>query len=151
MDMNLEINLFMNFRFENVTLEKTSIGDHYDPDHKKVRVLENRLKENASIAVIYHEVGHAIQHAENYTPLITRTKLVKNTQWINKMSSAIIYVGLPIIFSTGYVSLIKLCVSILLVSLFINLIVHLVTLEVELDASFSKHINYKEKSTQDLS
>ena len=86
-----------------------------------MRVLENRLKRKSltSIAVICHEVGHAIQHAENYTPLITRTKLVKNTQWINKMSSAIIYVGLPIIFSTGYVSLIKLCVSILLVSLYV--------------------------------
>ena len=132
--------LIHELQLKNVTLEKTSIGDHYDPDHKKVRVLENRLKRKSltSIAVICHEVGHAIQHAENYTPLITRTKLVKNTQWINKLSSAIIYIGLPIIFSTGYVSLIKLCISILLVSLFINLIVHLVTLEVELDASFNK-------------
>ena len=25
-----------------------------------------------------HEIGHAIQHAQNYSPLITRTKLVKN-------------------------------------------------------------------------
>ena len=36
--------LIHELQLKNVTLEKTSIGDHYDPDHKKVRVLENRLK-----------------------------------------------------------------------------------------------------------
>ena len=39
--------LIHELQLKNVTLEKTSIGDHYDPDHKKVRVLENELKEKA--------------------------------------------------------------------------------------------------------
>lgn len=123
-----------------VCLEKTSIGDHYDPDQRKIKVLENRLnrKSLTSISVICHEIGHAIQHAQNYAPLMTRTKLVKNTLWINKISAATIYFGLPAILATGFVPLIKFCILIVLLSLFIGVIIHLVTLEVELDASFNK-------------
>ena len=82
-----------------------------------------------------HEIGHAIQHAQNYSPLITRTKLVKNTQWINKISLAIIYIGFPLIFATGSLSLIKFCASIILLSTLIGVIIHLITLEVELDVN----------------
>ena len=132
--------LIKELELKDVSLEKTLIGDHYDLDQRKVKVGEDRLKKKSltSISIICHEIGHAIQHAENYTPLITRTKLVKNTLWINKIAFAIIYVGLPIIFATGYLPLIKVCILLVLLSLFIGVVIHLVTLEVELDASFNK-------------
>ena len=108
---------------------------------------EDRLRKKSltSISIICHEIGHAIQHAENYTPLITRTKLVKNTLWINKIAFAVIYIGLPIIFATGYLPLIKVCILLILLSLFIGVVIHLVTLEVELDASFNKAMPIIEK------
>ena len=132
--------LIKELELKDVCLEKTLIGDHYDLDQKKVKVGEDRLRKKSltSISIICHEIGHAIQHAENYTPLITRTKLVKNTLWINKIAFAVIYIGLPIIFATGYLPLIKVCILLILLSLFIGVIIHLVTLEVELDASFNK-------------
>ena len=132
--------LIKELELKDVSLEKTLIGDHYDLDQRKVKVGEDRLKKKSltSISIICHEIGHAIQHAENYTPLITRTKLVKNTLWINKIAFAVIYIGLPIIFATGYLPLIKVCILLILLSLFIGVIIHLVTLEVELDASFNK-------------
>ncbi len=132
--------LIKELKLKNVRLEKTLIGDHYDPDHRKVRVHEDRLRRKSltSISVVCHEIGHAIQHSQDYSPLNTRTKLVKNTQWINKLSAAVIYVGLPFIFATGSLVLIKFCILIILLSLIIGLVVHLVTLEVELDASFNK-------------
>lgn len=132
--------LIKELELKDVSLEKTLIGDHYDLDQRKVKVGEDRLKKKSltSISIICHEIGHAIQHAENYTPLITRTKLVKNTLWINKISFAVIYIGLPIIFATGYLPLIKVCILLVLLSLFIGVVIHLVTLEVELDASFNK-------------
>ena len=132
--------LIKELELNDVCLEKTLIGDHYDLDQKKVKVGEDRLRKKSltSISIICHEIGHAIQHAENYTPLITRTKLVKNTLWINKIAFAVIYVGLPIIFATGYLPLIKVCILLILFSLFIGVVIHLVTLEVELDASFNK-------------
>ena len=132
--------LIKELELKDVCLEKTLIGDHYDLDQRKVKVGEDRLRKKSltSISIICHEIGHAIQHAENYTPLITRTKLVKNTLWINKIAFAVIYIGLPIIFATGYLPLIKVCILLILLSLFIGVIIHLVTLEVELDASFNK-------------
>ncbi len=132
--------LIKELELKDVCLEKTLIGDHYDLDQKKVKVGEDRLRKKSltSISIICHEIGHAIQHAENYTPLVTRTKLVKNTLWINKIAFAVIYIGLPIIFATGYLPLIKVCILLILLSLFIGVVIHLVTLEVELDASFNK-------------
>ena len=132
--------LIKEFKLKDVRLEKTLIGDHYDLEQKKVRVREERLKRKSltSISIVCHEIGHAIQHAEGYSPLFTRTKLVKNTQWINKVSALIIYTGLPVIFATGSLPLIKLCVIIVLLSMLIGLVIHLITLEVELDASFNK-------------
>ena len=132
--------LIKELELKDVSLEKTLIGDHYDLDQRKVKVGEDRLKKKSltSISIICHEIGHAIQHAENYTPLITRTKLVKNTLWINKIAFAVMYIGLPIIFATGYLPFIKVCILLILLSLFIGVVIHLVTLEVELDASFNK-------------
>ena len=127
-------------KLKNVSIEKTLIGDHYDLVEKKVKVHEDRFKRKSltSISIICHEIGHAIQHAQNYSPLISRTKLVKNTQWINKLSMVIIYIGFPLIFATGSLSLIKFCASIILLSTLIGVIIHLITLEVELDASFNR-------------
>ena len=132
--------LIKELKLSNVRIEKTLIGDHYDLDEKKVKVHEDRFKRKSltSISVICHEIGHAIQHSEDYSPLITRTKLVKNTQWINKISMYLIYVGFPVIFATGLLSLIKVCVLLILLSALTGVIVHLITLEVEFDASFNK-------------
>ena len=127
-------------KLRNVSIEKTLIGDHYDLVEKKVKVHEDRFKRKSltSISIICHEIGHAIQHAQNYSPLISRTKLVENTQWINKLSMAIIYIGFPLIFATGFLPLIKFCALIILLSTLIGVIIHLITLEVELDASFNR-------------
>ena len=142
--------LIKELELKDVCLEKTLIGDHYDLDQRKVKVGEDRLRKKSltSISIICHEIGHAIQHAENYTPLITRTKLVKNTLWINKIAFAVIYIGLPIIFATGYLPLIKVCILLILLSLFIGVVIHLVTLEVELDASFNKAMPIIKKKIQ---
>jgi len=132
--------LIKEFNLGNVRIEKTLTGDHYDLDEKKIRIHEDRFKRKSltSISIMCHEIGHAIQHSEGYLPLIARTKIVKNTQWINKISMILIYVGLPIIFATGLLSLVKLCILIILLSTLLGVIIHLVTLDVEFDASFNK-------------
>ena len=84
--------LIKEFKLNDVRIEETSMGDHYDLDQKKVKVNDGRLSKRSltSISVICHEIGHAIQHSQNYSPLIKRTILVKNTEWINKISTALI-------------------------------------------------------------
>ena len=124
----------------NVEIEKTLIGDHYDLNEKKVKVLEERLtkKSLTAISVICHEIGHAIQHHEKYKPLEQRNKIVKNTAWITSIGSGILYMGIPTIFATGATSLIKVCLIITLLSMIIGVLIHLITLDVEFDASFNK-------------
>ncbi|MUK88287.1 peptidase [Ornithinibacillus sp. L9] len=54
-----------------------ALSDHYDPTAKTVRLSEPvyRGSSIASLAVAAHEIGHAIQHANNYSMLVLRHKL----------------------------------------------------------------------------
>ena len=53
--------------------------------------------------------------------------------------------GIPTIFATGSYSLIKVCLILVLLSLILGVIIHLITLEVELDASFNRLAIIKSK------
>ena len=125
---------------QNVMIEQTKIGDHYDLNEKKVFVLDERLNKKSitAISIVCHEIGHLIQHAENYKPLEQRNKIVKNTAWITSIGSGILYMGIPTIFATGATSLIKVCLIITLLSMIIGVLIHLITLDVEFDASFNR-------------
>ena len=123
-----------------VKIEKSLSVDHYDLLEKKVKVTQERLSKKSltAISIVCHEIGHAIQHKEKYKALEQRTSLVKNTAWISQIGSSILLIGIPTILATGYYPLIKVCLLLALISLLIGIIVHLITLEVELDASFNK-------------
>ena len=125
---------------DNVSIAETDLGDHYDLENEEVRVSEDRLNKKSitAISIICHEIGHAIQHKEKYAPLEQRTKLVKNTAWITSIGGGILYSGIPIILATGSFGLIKICLFIVLLSVLISALVHLITLDVEIDASFNR-------------
>jgi len=125
-----------------VKIEKSLSVDHYDLLEKKVKVTQERLSKKSltAISIVCHEIGHAIQHKEKYKALEQRTSLVKNTAWISQIGSSILLIGIPTILATGYYPLIKVCLLLALLSLLIGIIVHLITLEVELDASFNKSL-----------
>ena len=125
---------------QNVLIEQTKIGDHYDLNEKKIKVLDERLEKKSitAISIVCHEIGHAIQHSENYRPLEQRNKIVKNTAWITRIGSGILYMGIPTIFATGASGLIKVCLLVTLLSLVISVLIHLITLDVEFDASFNR-------------
>lgn len=123
-----------------VKIEKSLSVDHYDLLEKKVKVTQERLSKKSltAISIVCHEIGHAIQHKEKYKALEQRTSLVRNTAWISQIGSSILLIVIPTILATGYYPLIKVCLLLALLSLLIGIIVHLITLEVELDASFNK-------------
>ena len=134
------LNLLKEQNLDEVNIEDTKIGDHYDTSSKTVRVKPERLdkKSITSITVMCHEIGHAIQHKENYPPLIRRQKIISKTEWLNKLSSLLLYAGVPTILATGALPFIRVCVIIIFASILINMISHLITLDVELDASFKR-------------
>ena len=123
-----------------VKIEETDQVDHYDLNDKTVRVQQGRLakKSLTSLTIICHEIGHAIQHKEEYGPLVRRTSLVERTQWISKFGGVILYSGLPLILATGSFGLIKVCLLLVLISVLLGVFIHLITLDVEVDASFNR-------------
>lgn len=50
------------------------LSDHYDPRTQTVRLSTDvyRQRSCAAVGIAAHEVGHAIQHAEQYAPLVIR-------------------------------------------------------------------------------
>ena len=57
---------------------KSFLGDHYDPKHRKLRLSPEVYsgRSLASLGIAAHEVGHAIQDAEQYGALALRNGLV---------------------------------------------------------------------------
>ena len=92
-----------------------------------------------------HEIGHALQHKEKYPPLERRYKIAKVTNFLTKLSTGIGYIGIPAIIATGTLPLIRVCLIIVFASILISMIIHLMTLDVELDASFKKAMPILEK------
>jgi uncharacterized protein len=123
-----------------VTVEVTDHGDHYDPEHHAVRLLPQHHdgRSIAAVAVAAHEVSHAVQHARGERAFTLRFDLVKNLGWIDKVAGGImlfapivfIVVKAPILFA------LQMIAGVLLLA--IHVIVHIVTLPVEFDASFGK-------------
>ena len=133
-----------------VKIEETEKVDHYDLNDKTVRVQQGRLakKSLTSLTIICHEIGHAIQHKEQYGPLVRRTSLVERTQWISKFGGVILYSGLPLILATGSFGLIKICLLLVLISVLLGVFIHLITLDVEVDASFNRAMPILEEKIQ---
>ncbi len=72
------------------------LSDHYDPRTKVVRLSEDNYYGHsiAGTAVAAHEVGHAIQHADQYAPLRLRHALVPVASIGSNLSYFLIIIGI---------------------------------------------------------
>ena len=105
------------------------LTDHYDPSSRSLSLSEPVYDSTsiAAIGVAAHEVGHAVQHAQNYFPLKFRNAIVPVVNITSGASWPLFLVGLM----AGSSKMMNLGIL-----LFLGVIVfHLVTLPVELDAS----------------
>ncbi len=121
-----------------VALEATTAGDHYDPAMKTVRLLESNLngKSLTAIATAAHEVGHAIQHKQGMWLLLMRTPLAKMAFYIEKLAQVAL-ISTPI-FLSFIPSMARLSLLVAIIGMLASTLVHLITLPVEFNASFSK-------------
>jgi len=114
-----------------VTIEEVqgTLTDHYDPRSKTVRLSSGNYhgRSMAAAAVAAHEVGHALQHAEEYAFLKFRTNLVPLASFGSSASFYIILAG--IIFSSMNLLLIGI------IFMAFAVLFQLVTLPVEFNAS----------------
>ena len=106
-----------------------SLTDHYDPRNKTLNLSETVYGSSsiASIGVAAHEVGHAIQHHESYSPLIFRNTIVPVVNICSTASMPLFILGLIM----GNFMLVNIGIMLFTGAL----VFHLVTLPVEINAS----------------
>ncbi|PKK38665.1 putative metal-dependent peptidase [Clostridiaceae bacterium JG1575] len=106
------------------------LTDHYDPKGKTLRLSEGVFANQsvAALGIAAHEVGHAIQDAQNYTPMRIRGAIVPLASLGSNLSIVLILIGLAM--GGGN----RLTQIGLLFFLF-TVLFQLITLPVEFDAS----------------
>lgn len=106
-----------------------NLTDHYHPNKKEVNLSEGIYYGTsiASLSIAAHEVGHAIQHAKGYYPVVLRGNLLPIANLGSTLAFPMFLVGLLIQFS-GLMTL-----GIIFFSG--ALLFHLITLPVEFNAS----------------
>jgi Zn-dependent membrane protease YugP len=144
----LGLKLLKESKLDNVLIESIHQADHYNPIEKKVRISQDKLNKKSitSIAVVAHEIGHAIQDKENYKPLLLRQKLIEKTIIFQRIGSFLLIIGLPSIFAITKSPFVTfLAAMIIMGCLSTNVLIHLITLPVEFDASFKRALPILQK------
>lgn len=129
------------FSLQQVKVEEAGPqGDHYDPRELAVRLTADKLEGRTltAITTACHEVGHAIQHASGYPPFVWRLRLAKLAQVSERVGSFLLFAVplLTLITKTPAAGLLMFLAA--LGTLGMSVVVQLVTLPVEWDASFGR-------------
>jgi hypothetical protein len=125
---------------DGVKVELTEAGDHYDPETRVVRLTNAHLngRSISAVAVAAHEVSHALQHAREEPSFLRRMAVVEKVIWIDRVAT-IVMITAPLLFllvKTPILLFAQIAFAVLL--MFVRVLVHLVTLPIEFDASFNK-------------
>jgi Zn-dependent membrane protease YugP len=128
--MILDANGLYNVGIEHI---RGNLSDHYDPKANVVRLSDAVFGQTsvAAIGVAAHECGHACQHAEEYKPILIRSKLVPVTNFCSYTWYILFFIGAALSQLTIGTSLIYISII-----LFLAVIVfQIVTLPCEFNAS----------------
>lgn len=136
----LATHLIKRFELEGVELAEVPKGDRYELDTRKVCLTPDVMngKSLTAVATAAHEVGHAMQHCMNDRRLKARMELGKTAFVIERIAQ----VALIILPFAGLIPFLHplavIMMGVVILSMFTTTLVHLVTLPVEIDASFNK-------------
>jgi uncharacterized protein len=97
------------------------------------------------VAVAAHEVGHALQHAEGYRPLMLRQRLAKWALNINRLG-AVLLVATPVLFALTRSPVILFGqVAGAFAIMLTTVLIHVLTLPTEFNASFRRALPVLER------
>ena len=107
------------------------LSDNYNPLNKTLNLSENVYNSTSlsAIGVAAHEAGHAIQHKQEYFPVVLRGQLFPIANFSSKLSFPLILFGL--LFSRGNLFILNLGIALFAVAV----VFQIITLPVEFDAS----------------
>lgn len=136
----LATHLLRRFGLDEVTVERTDSGDHYDPAARSVRLTADKFdgRTLTAITVAAHECGHALQHAGAEPLFLLRTRLAASAAWAARLGSFLIFAApmLALLARAPSPAVLSILGGFLIMGF--GVLVQLVTLPVELDASFRK-------------
>lgn len=121
----LDSNGLQHIRIERIS---GSLTDHFSPSENVVRLSDSVYGQTSvsAIGVAAHECGHACQHAENYAPIVIRSKIVPAVNICSRFWYFVFIIGLIISELFVYIG----------IAMFAAVVIfQLVTLPTELDAS----------------
>ncbi len=125
---------------QDVSVETSTGGDHYDPIDRAVRLMPDHLERRslAAVTIAAHEVGHAVQDAIGFAPLKWRTRLVRWLGPVEKIGAGILMATPLILIITRHPLTGLLTVAGGFLALASGVVIHLITLPTEFDASFRR-------------
>lgn len=122
-------------------------SDHYDPANRTV-ALSPAVHDGRSLTAVViaaHEIGHALQHKQGYRPLYLRWHMAGLVAASEKIASLLL-LSLPLVMILTRIPALG---GIMLITglgiLSLPVMFHLITLPVELDASFNRALPLLEK------
>jgi Zn-dependent membrane protease YugP len=126
---------------KDVSVELSNVGDnHYNPENRMISLSPEvyNKKSFTAISISAHEVGHAVQHLVRYKPLMIRWQMAGLVRGAEKIAS-IILIAFPFIVLVTHLPAAGAIMLVLGIALLmIPVAFHLITLPVELDASFQR-------------
>jgi len=123
-----------------VKVEVTEMGDHYDPAARAVRLTRDKFEGRTltAITVAAHECGHAFQHAANEPLFLLRTRLAGMATIAQRIGSLLLFAAPFSVLVTRLPSAAAFNLSGAFLIMGFAIAMHLLTLPVEIDASFKK-------------
>lgn len=128
------------YDLQEVKVEISDLGDHYDPMTRAVRLTRDKFdgKTLTAITVAAHECGHAYQHAAVEPMFMLRTRLASISVVAQRVGSFLLFAAPFAVLITRLPSAAVFNITGAFLIMGFAIIMHLLTLPVEIDASFKK-------------
>ena len=125
---------------QEVKVEVSELGDHYDPQIRAVKLTRDKFdgKTLTAITVAAHECGHAYQHAAQEPLFLLRTRMAKLSLLAQRIGSLLLFAAPFSVLVTRLPSAAFFNISGAFLIMGFAIVMHLLTLPVEIDASFKK-------------
>ena len=128
------------YDLQEIKVEISDLGDHYDPMTRAVRLTRDKFegKTLTAITVAAHECGHAYQHAAAEPMFMLRTRLATISVAAQRIGSFLLFAAPFAVLIARAPSAAVFNITGAFLIMGFAIVMHLLTLPVEIDASFKK-------------
>ena len=128
------------YDLQEIKVEISDLGDHYDPQARAVRLTRDKFegKTLTAITVAAHECGHAYQHAAAEPMFMLRTRLATISVTAQRVGSFLLFAAPFAVLIARAPSAAVFNITGAFLIMGFAIVMHLLTLPVEIDASFKK-------------